>query len=44
MGNITSTNTYMDFFNIIQLAWGIEWIIAGDKAHNYDIFTGEGVS
>ena len=35
---------YMDFFNIIQLVWGIEWIIAGDKAHNNDIFTGEGVS
>ena len=35
---------YIDFFNIIQLAWDIEWIIAGDEAHNNDIFTGENVS
>ena len=45
MVNTTSTNTYnIDFFNIIQLAWDIEWIIAGDEAHNNDIFTGENVS
>ena len=35
---------YIYFFNIIQLAWDIEWIIAGDEAHNKDIFTGENVS
>ena len=37
---------YTDFFNIIQLAWDIEGIIAGDEAHNNnnDIFTGENVS
>ena len=34
----------MDFFNIIQLAWDIEWIIAGAEAHNNDIFTVENVS
>ena len=29
---------YLDFFNIIQPACDIEWIIAGDEAHNMDIF------
>ena len=33
---------YIDFFNIIQPAWGTEWIIAGDESHNTD-FTGENV-
>ena len=23
---------YIDFFNVNQLAWDIEWIIAGDEA------------
>ena len=35
---------YIDFFNIIQLAWDMESIIAGDEAHNNDIFMGENVS
>ena len=34
---------YIDNFNTIQLA-GIEWIKAGDEAHNNNIFTGENVS
>ena len=39
-------NIYIDFFNIpnIELAWDIEWIIAGDEAYNNDIFLGENVS
>ena len=28
---------YIDFFNVIQLAWDIEWIIAGHEAHNNDV-------
>ena len=28
---------YINFFIIIQPAWGTEWIIAGDEAHNKDI-------
>ena len=28
---------YIDFFNIIQPAWGIEWMIAGDESNNTDI-------
>ena len=35
---------YIDFFNIVQLAWDIEWIVAGDETHNNNIFTGENVS
>ena len=35
---------YIDFFNIVQLAWDIKWIIAGDEAYNNDIFTCENVS
>ena len=35
---------YVNFFDIIQLALDIEWIIAGDEAHNKEIFTGENVS
>ena len=35
---------YKNFFNIIQLAWDIDWVIAGDEAHNNDIFMGENVS
>ena len=34
----------IDFFDIIQLPWEIEWIIAGDEAHYNDILTGENVS
>ena len=35
---------YIDLFNINQFAWDIEWIIAGNEAHNNIIFTGENVS
>ena len=38
------SHIYMDLFNIIQLAWDIECIIADDEAHNNDSFTGENVS
>ena len=31
----------IDFFNIIQLAWDIKSIIAGDEVHNNAIFTGK---
>ena len=34
----------IDFFNINQLAWDIECIIAGDEAHNNNSLTGENVS
>ena len=42
--NIQYQHIHWDFFNIIQLAWDIEWIIAGGEAHNNDIFTDENVS
>ena len=38
------SHIYIDLFNIIQFAWDIECIIAGDEAHNDDSFTGENVS
>ena len=33
----------LDFFNIIQLAWDIECMMAGDEACNNNRFTGENV-
>ena len=37
MGNNNQKqHIYRDFFNIIQLALDIRWLIAGDEAHNTD--------